>query len=693
MFQNERTLFRTPEIEGTIEDVPVAELMGAVSRRGVSGTLTVEKRDEVRTFFFWRGELQLAISSRPEQRLGAFLRNRGQLTDDQLAEALSAANRRQNVYFGEILLEKGWIAADALAAEVRRLSERIVQLTFPWTRGRFRFAPKEKTIDPRLAVRFDTAALIFDGIARLPDSERFAERLGDPASIPYRGKPSGIRAASPVGLFLSRIDGKTPCGDLLRSGPGNPANAAKLLYGFRCAGWVRWPEDGTREPFDRERFEETWRRIDWITLYDLLGIPPNALPEQIRVAVDRTRSALESAADDPDPEFARKAEAVRTRLAEAEGTLSDAGRRAAYDRGLSGGIAMPAAGDAGNADLRRDTAVSSYRRAQELIRERDYWPAVKMLEQAVRWAPEVAEYRYLLGVTQRRNPMWKERAIENLREAARLDPSRADISTALADALLDRKAVDEAAPYVDHARSVTGHGEVSAPLQAKLDEARAGAPPAHEAKPRLWDRLWKRPDAIRDLEERTRELEQQSRELAAANESLKQLSLIDGLTGVGNRRRFDAALAQEWTRAAKERAPLTVVMIDVDHFKAFNDALGHQSGDEYLQTVARALASIVQREQDVLSRYGGEEFAVVLRPSGPAEAANLAESFREKIERLRLRHPASPDSAFLTVSVGVATATPRRGFSPSALVAAADQALYKSKKDGRNRVTAIDSAF
>ncbi|HET9792937.1 MAG TPA: diguanylate cyclase [Thermoanaerobaculia bacterium] len=692
MFQNERTLFRTPEIEGALDEVPVAELMGAIVRRGASGTLTVEKRDEVRTFFFSRGELQLAISSRPEQRLGAFLRNRGQLTDEQLSDALSAANRRQNVYFGEILLEKAWIAADALAAEVRRLSERIVQLTFPWNRGRFRFTPKEKAIDPRLAVAFDTAALIFDGVVRLPDSERFAERLGDPAAIPYRGKAAGVRPASPAGLFLSRVDGNTSCGELLRSGPGNPANAAKLLYGFRCAGWVRWPEDGAREPFDRERFEETWRRIDWITHYELLGVAPGASSEDIRVAVDRARAALEGAADDPDPEFARKAESVRARLGEAEQALSDVGRRAAYDRELSGGVAMSSAGDGGNAELRRDTAISSYRRAQELIRERDYYPAVKMLEQAVRWAPEVAEYRYLLGVTQRRNPMWKERAIENLREAARLDPSRADISTALADALLDRKAVEEAAPYVEHARSITGHGEVSAPLQARLDDARAAAPAAPDPKPGLWDRLWKRPDAMRNLEERARELEQQSRELAAANESLKQLSLIDGLTGVGNRRRFDAALAQEWTRAARDRAPLTVVMIDVDHFKAFNDALGHQSGDEYLQTVARALASVVQREQDVLARYGGEEFAVVLRPSGPAEATTVAESFRQKIERLRLRHPASPDG-FLTVSVGVATGIPRRGFSPSALVAAADQALYKSKKDGRNRVTAIDSAF
>ena len=93
MFQNERTLFRAPEIAGSVEDIPVAELVGAIVRRPASGTLTVEKRDEIRTFFFRDGALQLAISSRPEQRLGAFLRNRGQLTEAQLSEALATANR------------------------------------------------------------------------------------------------------------------------------------------------------------------------------------------------------------------------------------------------------------------------------------------------------------------------------------------------------------------------------------------------------------------------------------------------------------------------------------------------------------------------------------------------------------------------------------------------------------------------
>jgi diguanylate cyclase (GGDEF)-like protein len=131
-------------------------------------------------------------------------------------------------------------------------------------------------------------------------------------------------------------------------------------------------------------------------------------------------------------------------------------------------------------------------------------------------------------------------------------------------------------------------------------------------------------------------------------------------------------------------------MIDVDHIKAFNDACGHQAGDECLQLVARCLSDVIQREGDVLARYGGEEFAAILRPSGPAEAAAVAEAFRERIERLRLPHPAPLLGPFLTVSVGVATAVARSGASPSGLVSAADEALYRSKHEGRNRVTARD---
>ena len=699
MFVNETRLFRDGELAGSLERAPLAEVFGAISRRRASGTLKVEKKDESRSFFFENGALRLATSSRPEQRLGAFLRNRGQLSETDLAQAVAAAEAQPDARFGEVLLERGFIAADTLAAEIRRLVERIVQFTFPWTRGTFRFEPGAPPVDPRLALTLDTAALIFDGVARLPESERFAEKLGDPAAVPYRRVrlETPFRPGSPTGVFLSRVDGKTPVGLLVAAGPGNPAHAAKLLYGFRCAGWVRWPEDGAAGRFDRNRLEETYRRIDWISHYELLGVPRDADEETIRRAAEDTLEGLDGSPDAADPALVRKRDIVRGRALAAEEVLRDRGRRAAYDRELDAGPALVAPRDGGDAELRRESAVSSYRRAQELIRERDYYPAVKMLEQAVRWAPEVAEYRYVLGLTQRRNPMWKERAIENLREAVRLDPLRSDLSAALADALLDRQIVDEAVPLVERAEAVPGGADRHAELRARLEKARAAAPPAaappEEGKPRLWDRLWKRTDPVRDPEERAEQLEEESRQLAAANDNLKQPSLVDGLTGVANRRRFDAALIHEWTRALRDKRPISVVMIDVDHFKAFNDARGPQTGDRCLQQVAQSLSEVLQREEDVLARYGGEEFAALLRPSGPAEAATVAESFRGRIERLRMPHPSSSVGPFLTVSVGVATGVPRAGTSPSALVAAADDALYRSKDAGRNRVTVVDHAI
>ena len=696
MFQNESRLFRNGEMAGSLEDAPLAEVFGAIHRRHASGRLKVEKGDESRTFFFEGGALRLAVSSRPEQRLGSFLRNRGQISEDALADAVTVAAKRPTAYFGEILLERGCIADDVLAAEIRRLVERIVQFTFPWNRGTFAFESGAEPVDPRLALRIDTPAIIFEGVTRLAESERFGERLGDTAAIPYRRQKveTPFRAASPAGVYFSRIDGKTPVGALIELGPGNPAHAAQLLYGFRCAGWVRWPEDAVTAPFDRNRLEETYRRIDWISHYELLGVPREADEDAIRRAAEETLEALDSSPAAGDSALAHKRDTVRNRVLLAEGTLRERGQRAAYDRELDAGPALLSANDGGDASLRRESAISSYRRARELIQDRDYYPAVKMLEQAVRWAPEVAEYRFLLGQTQRRNPMWKDRAIENLREAARLDPSRADVSAALAETLLDRRIIDEAAPLVDRAEAGPAGAESYADLRARLEKLRAAAPPSEppiEPKAGLWDRIRKRTDTVRELEERAQALEEESRKLAAANENLKQLSLIDGLTGVGNRRRFDGALAQEWAHALKERRPISLVMIDVDHFKAFNDACGHQSGDETLQLVARCLSEVLPRQEDVLARYGGEEFAAILRTSGPAEAATLAEAFRERVERLRLPHPAAPAGPFLTVSVGVATGVPRAGISPSALVAAADDALYRSKRWGRNRVTALDA--
>jgi diguanylate cyclase (GGDEF)-like protein len=176
-------------------------------------------------------------------------------------------------------------------------------------------------------------------------------------------------------------------------------------------------------------------------------------------------------------------------------------------------------------------------------------------------------------------------------------------------------------------------------------------------------------------------------ELERANAQLEQLSLRDPLTGLANRRRLDAALELEWRRLARARRPLSLLLIDIDAFKAYNDNLGHPQGDDCLRRVAAFLAEGVHRAGDLVARYGGEEFAVLLGGTAVADAAAVAGRLRAGVEALALPHPASPAGAVVTVSVGVAGWIPGiDGGSAGELVAAADRALYAAKRSGRNRM-------
>jgi diguanylate cyclase (GGDEF)-like protein len=184
-----------------------------------------------------------------------------------------------------------------------------------------------------------------------------------------------------------------------------------------------------------------------------------------------------------------------------------------------------------------------------------------------------------------------------------------------------------------------------------------------------------------------RRLEEVKGELERANAQLERLSLSDALTGLANRRRLDAALDLEWRRLARARRPLSLLLVDVDAFKAYNDGLGHPQGDECLRRVAAHLAEGVHRAGDLVARYGGEEFAVLLGGTGPADAAAVAGRLRAGVEALAIPHPASPAGAVVTVSVGVAGWVPGvDGDHPDELIGAADRALYAAKRAGRNRV-------
>ncbi len=193
-------------------------------------------------------------------------------------------------------------------------------------------------------------------------------------------------------------------------------------------------------------------------------------------------------------------------------------------------------------------------------------------------------------------------------------------------------------------------------------------------------------DEMEKRRERERELTAMSRKLAAANQVLQRLSLLDGLTGIPNRRRFDEVLANEWKRAMRSKRPLSLVMIDIDHFKTFNDHYGHVAGDDCLRKVALAMSDILKRPTDVLARYGGEEFAAILPLTECDGAKAIAAAMKAGVIDLAIPHDHSSASSRVTISLGVATLVPMRGTMAAMLVAAADQALYEAKAGGRNRI-------
>jgi diguanylate cyclase (GGDEF)-like protein len=183
-----------------------------------------------------------------------------------------------------------------------------------------------------------------------------------------------------------------------------------------------------------------------------------------------------------------------------------------------------------------------------------------------------------------------------------------------------------------------------------------------------------------------RQLEEANRRLQEANVGLQVLSTQDGLTGVANRRRFEEVFDLEWRRACRAGLPLALVMIDIDHFKRYNDTQGHQRGDDCLRRVAAALGGSLHRAGDLVARYGGEEFVVVLPGTDEEHAAGYAEILRQGIEALAIPHPWASPSGVITVSLGVAAAHASDSSTPDALLAAADRALYSAKTGGRNRV-------
>ena len=167
---------------------------------------------------------------------------------------------------------------------------------------------------------------------------------------------------------------------------------------------------------------------------------------------------------------------------------------------------------------------------------------------------------------------------------------------------------------------------------------------------------------------------------------LRSQTFSDGLTGIANRRHFDVAMEKESRRTKRAGSPLSLLMLDIDCFKAYNDHYGHQQGDDTLVKVASALAQMVQRPLDLIARYGGEEFVVILPELDGEQSRRMAEAMRQRVVALQIPHAKAGHAPHVTISIGVATHTPADAGDIPRLLGAADRALYMAKKAGRNRV-------
>lgn len=188
----------------------------------------------------------------------------------------------------------------------------------------------------------------------------------------------------------------------------------------------------------------------------------------------------------------------------------------------------------------------------------------------------------------------------------------------------------------------------------------------------------------RELDAKIAQLEEVQLELERSNQKLKLLSASDGLTGLANRRCFDETFLKEWKRCSRENESLSLIIVDIDHFKAYNDFYGHIAGDSALKQVAQALDDALMRPVDVACRYGGEEFTIILPGTDRVGAELVARRMQKSLQSIRIKHEAPGTSGFVTISMGVVSTVPNDKLQPTQLLETADQELYRAKEGGRD---------
>ena len=197
----------------------------------------------------------------------------------------------------------------------------------------------------------------------------------------------------------------------------------------------------------------------------------------------------------------------------------------------------------------------------------------------------------------------------------------------------------------------------------------------------------------KQLKEAQKKVEEANLQLEKANKKLEKLATIDGLTEIANHRKFVEFFDREWRRSVRNKKPISVILIDVDFFKLYNDTYGHQIGDECLKRISQAIDDTVNRPTDLVARYGGEEFIIVLSETDSSGTLHVAKSVRLKVENLKIDHKTSKVSECVTISLGCATTIAKNEDESELLIAAADDALYKSKREGRNRISVASPSF
>ena len=492
-----------PGFRGSLAETPLPQVLRRIFLEGLKGTLSLGQGDETRHLFFEKGELRTATSSREGQRIGAFLKRRGWITDADLTWALDTVAKQGRARLGRILVEKGLVSRQVLETEMRRLVEEIVFSTFGWETGEFRFQSSSGVLDPDVAVTLSTAAILVEGIRRLPENDVFLQRLGELQAIP-------ILASDPMSRYqylpltpqeaylLSRIDGVLDLESLLKIGGASRGATAKTLYALFSCGIVEWKKDGTpskvaggfeglnvvvdAQPADEapghsELVKNTYRRIDWLTHYEILGVPSSATPEQISQAYfARSRLFHPDLRHREDlQQLERELTAVFERLKIAHEILSDPDRKREYDESLdTAPVPVAVAETSSDPEARKQLAAQSYRRAKQLIQQKDFHPAVEMLRTAIRFVPDNAEYRIALAQVELKNSMWISKGLENLKEAARLEPRRVSYIRMAALALYEHGRNEEAEPFARRAVDL----DPSPENQDLLTAITLGTPPA-----------------------------------------------------------------------------------------------------------------------------------------------------------------------------------------------------------------------